>query len=101
MLSNILTHSESENGPIKFAILDARRQIAAALNMAAGKGTEDISLYPNSELIFCDIDNIHVMRASAQVCTHVRDIYQKEKSCVSTYVYVFNSVVYENKHQFC
>jgi Myotubularin-like phosphatase domain len=37
--------------------------------MAAGKGTEDISLYPNAELIFCDIDNIHVMRASAQVRT--------------------------------
>ena len=67
---DILTfYSESENGPIKFIILDARRQIAAALNMAAGKGTEDISLYPNAELIFCDIDNIHVMRASAQVGT--------------------------------
>lgn len=29
------------NIPIKFYILDARRQIAAALNQAAGKGTED------------------------------------------------------------
>ena len=46
--------------------------------MAAGKGTEDISLYPNAELIFCDIDNIHVMRASAQVCT----------VCVISYVHV-------------
>ena len=57
---------ESEDGPQKFYILDARRQIAATLNMAAGKGTEDISLYPNAELIFCNIDNIHVMRASVQ-----------------------------------
>ena len=75
---NLHIYSESENGPIKFIILDARRQIAAALNMAAGKGTEDISLYPNAELIFCDIDNIHVMRASAQVCT----------VCVVSYVHV-------------
>ena len=59
--------SESECGPSKFFILDARRQIAAALNMAAGKGTEDISLYPNAELTFCNIDNIHVMRTSGQV----------------------------------
>eukprot|EP01038_Epipyxis_sp_PR26KG_P006333 gene6333-8720_t len=33
--------------------------------MAVGKGTEDVSLYHNTELIFCNIDNIHVMRSSA------------------------------------
>ncbi len=33
--------------------------------MAVGKGTEDVSLYQNAELLFCNIDNIHVMRASA------------------------------------
>lgn len=32
--------------------------------MAAGKGTEDISDYIHSDLIFCDIENIHVMRNS-------------------------------------
>eukprot|EP00595_Chromulina_sp_UTEXLB2642_P001091 CAMPEP_0196767284 /NCGR_PEP_ID=MMETSP1095-20130614/38409_1 /TAXON_ID=96789 ORGANISM="Chromulina nebulosa, Strain UTEXLB2642" /NCGR_SAMPLE_ID=MMETSP1095 /ASSEMBLY_ACC=CAM_ASM_000446 /LENGTH=61 /DNA_ID=CAMNT_0042134485 /DNA_START=22 /DNA_END=204 /DNA_ORIENTATION=- len=32
--------------------------------MAAGKGTEDVSTYTNTDLIFCDIDNIHVMRAA-------------------------------------
>jgi len=51
--------------PTKFYIFDARRQIAATLNMAAGKGTEDASIYTNTDLIFCDIDNIHVMRNSA------------------------------------
>lgn len=50
-------------GP-KLYILDLRRQIAAAVNMAAGKGTEDISAYTNAELIFCNIENIHVMRTS-------------------------------------
>jgi hypothetical protein len=39
--------------------------VAATLNMAMGKGTEDISYYQNTELIFCNIDNIHVMRSSA------------------------------------
>jgi hypothetical protein len=32
--------------------------------MAQGKGTESASNYQNAELIFCDIDNIHVMRVS-------------------------------------
>jgi hypothetical protein len=50
-------------GP-KLYILDLRRQIAAAVNMAAGKGTEDVSLYTHTELLYCNIDNIHVMRAS-------------------------------------
>jgi myotubularin-related protein 1/2 len=51
--------------PTKFYIFDARRQIAATLNMAAGKGTEDASIYRNTDIIFCDIDNIHVMRSAA------------------------------------
>ena len=66
-LLSSLYYSESEHGLSRFTILDARRQIAATLNMAAGKGTEDVTLYPNTELLFCNIDNIHVMRVSAQV----------------------------------
>ena len=46
-------------------ILDCRGKVAATLNMAVGKGTEDVSFYPNTELIYCNIDNIHVMRSSA------------------------------------
>lgn len=33
--------------------------------MAVGKGTEDVSAHLNTELVFCNIENIHVMRASA------------------------------------
>jgi hypothetical protein len=39
--------------------------MAANLNMAAGKGTEDVSSYANAELVFGNIENIHVMRNSA------------------------------------
>lgn len=49
-----------------FYIVDARRQIAATANMASGKGTEDVSEYPFTELIYSDIENIHVMRSSFQ-----------------------------------
>jgi Ca2+-binding EF-hand superfamily protein len=52
--------------PKKLYILDARGKLAATLNMAAGKGTEDISQYHHTELVFGNIDNIHTMRASAQ-----------------------------------
>jgi hypothetical protein len=49
----------------KYYIYDARRQIAATLNRAAGKGgTENAAAYINTELIYCNIDNIHVMRAA-------------------------------------
>ena len=49
-----------------FYVVDARRQIAAQANMASGKGTEDISDYQFTELIYSDIENIHVMRSSFQ-----------------------------------
>lgn len=49
-----------------------RSQMAAAANSAQGKGTEDPRNYPNSELHFCDIANIHAVRSSfaslASVC---------------------------------
>lgn len=47
-----------------FYIIDARRQIAATANKASGKGTEDVSDYRCTELVFCEIENIHAMRAS-------------------------------------
>jgi hypothetical protein len=53
----------------KLYIVDARGKIAATLNMAAGKGTEDISSYHNAELVFGNIDNIHVMRSSITTLT--------------------------------
>lgn len=47
-----------------FYIIDARRQIAATANKASGKGTEDVSDYRCTEMVFCEIENIHVMRAA-------------------------------------
>lgn len=63
-LCSCLMIARSADWPSMTCILDARSQIAAAVNMAAGKGTEDISSYTEAQLIFCNIENIHVMRQS-------------------------------------
>ncbi|KAG7384204.1 SET-binding factor 2 [Phytophthora pseudosyringae] len=67
-----LQHATSAYGDTKFHFFDARSQMAAAANSAQGKGTEDPRNYPNSELHFCDIANIHAVRSSyaslASVC---------------------------------
>lgn len=55
--------SEME-APNKLYIFDARGSIAATLNKAAGKGTEDVATYQHTELVFCNVGNIHAMRAS-------------------------------------
>lgn len=62
-------YSSTKYAHSKLYILDARGKIAATLNMAAGKGTEDVSSYQNTELVFGNIDNIHVMRSSAATLT--------------------------------
>jgi len=48
----------------KLFIMDARPKINAVANQAKGGGYEDIDNYPNTELVFMDIANIHVMRDS-------------------------------------
>ncbi|GMF25868.1 unnamed protein product [Phytophthora lilii] len=67
----VLALQNATNGA-KFHFFDARSQMAAAANSAQGKGTEDPRNYPNSELHFCDIANIHAVRSSyaslASVC---------------------------------
>jgi len=50
--------------PSTLYIMDARKQIAAAANSLQGKGTEVISNYRHTELQYCNIENIHVMRDS-------------------------------------
>lgn len=47
------------NQGFKLIILDARPKVNAMANMANGGGYED---YPNCELEFHNIQNIHVMR---------------------------------------
>ncbi|XP_057314878.1 myotubularin-related protein 2-like [Hydractinia symbiolongicarpus] len=48
----------------KLFIMDARPKINAVANQAKGGGYEDMDNYPNTELVFLDIANIHVMRDS-------------------------------------
>lgn len=43
-------------------IYDARPKISATANRIKGGGYEDLRNYRNSELVFCDIDNIHEVR---------------------------------------
>lgn len=62
--SGVFNTLREMDNPATFYIVDARSRIAANANMAAGKGTEDISLYANTDMIFCDIDNIHAVRNS-------------------------------------
>jgi hypothetical protein len=49
-----------------FFIVDARGMLAAVANMAAGRGTEEVSSYERTELIYGGIDNIHTMRSSME-----------------------------------
>ena len=46
----------------KLSIMDARPSVNAVANKAKGGGYEGDDGYPNAELIFLDIHNIHVMR---------------------------------------
>ncbi|XP_078494504.1 phosphatidylinositol-3,5-bisphosphate 3-phosphatase MTMR2-like [Ciona intestinalis] len=48
----------------KLLIFDARPQANAVANVARGGGYEKSEAYTTSELIFCDVHNIHVMRES-------------------------------------
>lgn len=48
----------------KLLIFDARPQANAVANVARGGGYEKSEAYSSSELFFCDIHNIHVMRES-------------------------------------
>jgi len=66
-LSSPVRNGISTNGSSNsrnFYILDARGKMAATVNSVMGKGTEDVSRYPSTDLEFCNIDNIHVMRSS-------------------------------------
>ena len=47
-------------------IMDARPSVNAKANKARGGGFETEEGYPNAELVFLDIHNIHVMRESAR-----------------------------------
>ncbi|CAG0900287.1 unnamed protein product [Darwinula stevensoni] len=48
----------------KIFIMDARPSVNALANKAKGGGYENEDAYPNAEIVFLDIHNIHVMRES-------------------------------------
>ncbi|XP_067404230.1 myotubularin-related protein 1 isoform X8 [Emydura macquarii macquarii] len=48
----------------KLIVFDARQNSVADTNKAKGGGYESESAYPNAELVFLEIHNIHVMRES-------------------------------------
>ena len=50
--------------PAKFYVFDARGMLAVMANKTIGKGTEIASEYQRTEVLFCNIDNMHVMRNS-------------------------------------
>ena len=47
-------------------VVDCRTALAAMGNQVQGKGTENMDNYKFTELIYCNIENIHVMRNSLQ-----------------------------------
>ncbi len=52
-------------------IMDARPKVNSMVNIVNGGGYESEDAYPNAELLFLDIHNIHVMRESLR---KVKDI---------------------------
>ncbi|XP_066459882.1 myotubularin-related protein 3 isoform X4 [Eleutherodactylus coqui] len=74
-LSNVPPSSESQ--PHKLLILDARSYAAAVANRAKGGGCECPEYYPNCEVVFMGMANIHSIRKSFQslrlLCTQMPD----------------------------
>ncbi|XP_073410166.1 phosphatidylinositol-3,5-bisphosphate 3-phosphatase MTMR3 isoform X2 [Dendrobates tinctorius] len=66
-----------ENQPQKLLILDARSYTAAVANRAKGGGCECPEYYPNCEVVFMGMANIHSIRKSFQslrlLCTQMPD----------------------------
>ena len=63
--------SDSAANDLKFVILDCRGSVAATGNQAMGKGTEDVTNYTNTTLVFGGIGNIHTMRSSLKTLQQV------------------------------
>lgn len=68
---------ESAAAPQKLLILDARSYTAAVANRAKGGGCECEEYYPNCEVVFMGMANIHAIRNSFQylraVCSQMPD----------------------------
>ncbi|KAG8596639.1 hypothetical protein GDO81_001998 [Engystomops pustulosus] len=75
--SSISKVPSSESPPQKLLILDARSYAAAVANRAKGGGCECPEYYPNCEVVFMGMANIHSIRKSFQslrlLCTQMPD----------------------------
>lgn len=75
LIAAIIAATPSEQP--RLAILDARPRANAVANQAKGYGSESEANYPNTELAFLNIHNIHVMRESLrkirEICFGVVD----------------------------
>ena len=60
----LLSHIKNISPLKKLIIYDCRPYLAAQANRLKGAGFENIDNYPNSEIIFCNIDHIHSARNS-------------------------------------
>lgn len=69
----------------KLYIMDARPQANAIANKARGGGYESEETYPNSELCFLDIQNIHVMR---QAYMKLKDLCTGEVNDTNWYTHL-------------
>ncbi|KAF7665620.1 hypothetical protein LDENG_00136440 [Lucifuga dentata] len=71
------TGCDDSTGPQKLLILDARSYTAAVANRAKGGGCECEEYYPNCEVMFMGMANIHAIRNSFQalraVCSQIPD----------------------------
>ncbi|XP_041436171.1 myotubularin-related protein 3 isoform X2 [Xenopus laevis] len=76
-LSNIPPPESPSVQPQKLLILDARSYAAAVANRAKGGGCECPEYYPNCEVVFMGMANIHSIRKSFQslrlLCTQIPD----------------------------
>ncbi|XP_063769439.1 myotubularin-related protein 3 isoform X4 [Pseudophryne corroboree] len=76
-MSNTLPSESPSVQPKKLLILDARSYAAAVANRAKGGGCECPEYYPNCEVVFMGMANIHSIRKSFQslrlLCTQMPD----------------------------
>ena len=66
MSADFSDHSTPPSAPQSVVIVDARSYAAAVANRARGGGVECIEYYPNCEVVFMNLPNIHAVRKAFQ-----------------------------------
>ena len=65
----------------RVVIYDARPRLNAEVNRVKGGGYENIKNYRNSELLFCDIDNIHEVTKTSKKMQEISNHPEAFHSC--------------------